>query len=449
MTQTTDTERPKLKRSLGTLDLLLYGIVFMSPIAGFAVYGFVQDSSGDMAVLSYLIGCIGMVLTGLSYAAMSRAAPGAGSVYNYAQKAFGPFLGFAAGWSILLDYVLLPSLMLLIAGLSMNAAIPAVPVAGWVMFFLVIATVTNLCGIKFTTRADMMIAGALMIAVTIFVIAAVIYLLSPSTPVSLSLSPLLPEGGVQMNLVVAGASVAILSFLGFDAISTLSEELKEGHSNAVGRATILCLVVMASIFIVESWLLSDLSKGLEDLSPDAAAFEIINARMPFVGLIVTLAVGLGTGFGSTIPPQAAVSRVLFAMARDRQLPGILSRVHSRFRSPYVAILFMAVIMAVLSLGFGAHLDTLLSLVNYGALMAFMFVNASVIMHYGIRGGSRQLVRHWILPGIGFLVVAYVFTGLSSQSLIMGTAWIVAGIAFYLVQRFMLGRTPVVGLDAAE
>lgn len=438
--------KQELRRTLRLIDLVLYGIVFMSPIAIFAVYGFVREASQGMVVLAYLIGCLAMILTGLSYAAMANAVPVAGSVYHYARSSMGQASGFIAGWAILLDYVLLPALMILLGGVVLNSAIPAVPVEAWVVIFLVISTTVNLLGIKITTRADMIIAAILVAVVALFVLSGLAVLYGGAGAGRLTLTPLLPPEGVSMSLAVAGASVAVLTFLGFDAISTLAEEVSGGDSRVVGRATIVCLLIMGGLYIAVGWLLTDLSAGMTIEDASAAAFKIVETRVPWLALPVTLAVGLGTGIGSSIPPQAAVSRVLYAMARDHQLPAPLALIHKRYQTPYVAVLFMAVVMAVIALGFVSHLDTLLSLVNFGALVAFLFVNAAVIVFYGVQRKSRQVVRHWLLPALGFCVIAYVLSGLSSSAVTLGIVWLAIGIAYYLVLRFVLGRSGDLALD---
>jgi len=439
--------KQELRRSLRPLDLVLYGIVFMSPIAGFTVFGFVHQAAHGAVALAYIVGCLAMILTGLSYAAMAQAVPVAGSAYHYARQSMGETCGFLAGWAILLDYILLPALMILLGGVVMNSAIAAVPVAAWVVIFLAIATTVNVLGLRVTTRADMTIAVLLISVVVVFIVAALLALHAGKGNGGITTTPLLPTDGLTLKFVISGASIAVLSFLGFDAISTLAEEVSGGDTRAVGRATLVCLAVMALIYISVSWLLADLSAGVPASEPGQTAFRIIQTQIPWLSLPVTLAVGLGTGIGSAIPPQAAVARVLFAMARDRQLPAVLASVHPKYRTPYVAVAFIAVVMAAVALGFVAHLDTLLSLCNFGALAAFLFVNASVIAYHRVRRGSPRWFRHVVLPSLGFAVIAYVLSGLSASAIELGFTWLAAGAAYYLLLRFVLHRSTGLSLDA--
>lgn len=441
--------KQELRRTLHLYDLVLYGIVMMSPIAVFAVYGSVQAAAGSGVVLAYGLGCIAMMLTALSYASMAKSVPVAGSVYHYARASMGQAFGFIAGWAILLDYILLPALMILLGGVVMNTAIPAIPVPGWVVIFLVISTGVNLLGIKMTTRADTTIAIILVAVVALFIVSGLLTLYGGAGAGQLTLNPIIPVEGFQLNLVVTGASVAVLTFLGFDAISTLAEEVTGGDTGAVGRATIFCLLVMGGLYIVVSWLLTDLGVGVTIASPDTASFDIVQTRLPWLFLPLTLAVGLGTGIGSAIPPQAAVSRVLYAMARDRMLPAPLAWISERYQTPWVSLILIAIVMATVALGFVDHLGLLFTLVNFGALVAFLFVNAAVIVFHGVKGKSRNWLRHWVLPALGFAVIAYVLSGLNLAAIELGLVWLAIGLAYYLVMRFAFGRSGELAIDTAS
>src|SRR5580658_5289575 len=129
--------REQLRRSLSTRDLIVYGMVFMVPIAPFGVFGFVWNDSKGMVPLAYLLGLIGMFFTALSYAAMSRAFPLAGSVYTYAQRGLHEIAGFFSGWLILLDYVLVPSLLYLFSAVALSPILPQMPEWTWLVGFIV------------------------------------------------------------------------------------------------------------------------------------------------------------------------------------------------------------------------------------------------------------------------------------------------------------------------
>src|SRR3954465_10917378 len=142
----------ELHRSLSFTDLLVYGLVFMVPIAPFGIFGSVFQASGGMVALAYAIGMVAMMFTALSYAQMSQAFPMAGSVYTDAGRGIAAPVGFMAGWMILLDYVLVPALLYLIAGAAMNSLVPSIPVWLWMIGFVVLNTALNYMGIEMTAH---------------------------------------------------------------------------------------------------------------------------------------------------------------------------------------------------------------------------------------------------------------------------------------------------------
>ncbi|MGH8118844.1 MAG: APC family permease, partial [Rhodanobacteraceae bacterium] len=131
-----DTEsRPRLNRALGLRHLVVYGMIFMVPIAPMALYGFVAQESHGMVPLVYLIGVVAMLFTALSYKRLSGVFPVAGSVYSYVQRGWHPYLGFLAGWMILADYLLVPALLYAFSATWLRGLLPAVPAWPWVLAF--------------------------------------------------------------------------------------------------------------------------------------------------------------------------------------------------------------------------------------------------------------------------------------------------------------------------
>src|SRR5436190_19684348 len=135
--------RQQLKRSLSLTDLLVYGLVFIVPIAPFAIFGVVFNAARGMVPLTYVIGLVAMVFTALSYREMSGAFPVAGSVYAYAGRGIHPAAGFLAGWAILLDYLLIPTLCYVAGAAAMAAVLPSIPQSAWVVAFVVFNTAVN------------------------------------------------------------------------------------------------------------------------------------------------------------------------------------------------------------------------------------------------------------------------------------------------------------------
>jgi len=431
--------REQLRRVLTIGDLIIYGLIFMVPIAPFSLYGFVWNDAKGMVPLAYLIGLIGMFFTATSYASMSRAFPVAGSVYSYAQRGLSEIAGFFAGWLILLDYILIPALLYIFSAIALQPIFPHVPEWLWLIGFVSFNVVVNLIGIEFTARANRYLLAIELIVLALFVVLGLIALYSGYGAGRLTLRPVYDPGVFSIATVAGATSIAVLSFLGFDGISTLSEE-NSGDRKSVGRATVLSLLLVGVLFMLQTWIATDLSNGMRFSSPGTAFYEIARlAGGVWLEWIVLGAVALASGIANAMAAQAATSRILFAMARDRKLPAVLAKIHPRFQTPYVSTLLVALISLLVGLFFSSRVDDLSRIVNFGALTGFLLLHLSVINHFTIRQRSRAWLRHLVSPAIGFLVIAYVLYEMDNSAKIMGACWIAIGIVYYLVLIFVLKR----------
>ena len=445
----------ELKRSLSFTDLLVYGLIFMVPIAPFGIFGGVFQASGGMVALAYVIGMVAMVFTALSYAEMSRAFPMAGSVYTYAGRGLHPAAGFLAGWLILLDYVLVPALLYIIAALAMHSFVASVPVWGWVVLFIVVNTVVNFFGIEMTARVNRIMLVAELVVLAIFLVIGVAALLSGKGQ-GFSFDPIYNSDTFSLSLVFSAVSVAVLSFLGFDGISTLAEENRDG-ARQVGRATIAALALAGTLFIVQTWVASLLVENPQQLidkgDPEGTAFydaaEVAAGHWLFV--LTAVATAIAWGFANALVAQAATSRLLFSMARDRQLPRVLAKVHPTHQVPENATFLVAAVSLAVGLYMANRDDgiTVLStLVNFGALTAFLLLHASVVTHHVARNGSRDVLRHIVSPVLGFLIIGYVIVRADVAAQRLGLSWLAVGVVI-LVFFYATGRRPeLAGLTAA-
>jgi putrescine importer len=212
-----------LKRVLGVPSLVLFGMVYMVPLTVFTTYGIVTELTGGRVPVAYLVTLVAMVFTARSYARMSAAYPVAGSAYAYTQKSFGAPVGFLAGWSLLLDYLFLPMLNYLVIGIYLGAAIPSVPAWVFILGSIVLVTALNIVGIVSVARANFLLLALQAVFIVVFVAMAVVTI-SGAGSVNL-LAPFTGDGTVDgATPIFAGAAILCLSFLGFDAVSTLSEE---------------------------------------------------------------------------------------------------------------------------------------------------------------------------------------------------------------------------------
>ena len=441
----------ELHRSLSFTDLLVYGLVFMVPIAPFGIFGSVYQGSGGMVALAYAIGMVAMMFTALSYSQMSQAFPMAGSVYTYAGRGIAAPVGFLSGWMILLDYILIPSLLYLIAGIAMNTLVPAVPVWIWIVVFVVLNTLVNYAGIELTAKVNKVMLVAELIVLAIFIVIGIVAL-AQGKGRGFDFTPIYNADTFSLPLVFGAVSIAVLSFLGFDGISTLAEESRES-SKAIGRSMIAALLLAGVLFIVQTWvaalLVPDPAGLIADGDPGGTAFYDAAdvAAGAWLAKLTALATAIAWGFANSLVAQAATSRLLYAMARDRQLPSFLAKIHPTKGVPVNATLLVAVVSLVVGLGMAARDDgitVLGTLVNFGALTAFLVLNVSVVWHYVVRQGSRDYLRHLVVPVVGFAILAFVVVNANVAAQELGFIWLAVGVVI-LAFLLLTGRKPELSL----
>ena len=437
--------KEQLDRALGLRDLLVYGMIFMVPIAPFGVFGFVWKEAAAMVPLAYLVGLVGMFFTALSYASMSAAFPLAGSVYTYAQRGLHEIAGFFSGWLILMDYLLVPALLYLLSAVALRPILPMVPDWLWLTGFVGFNAIVNLIGIQFTARLNAWMLLFELVTLALFVVQGALALHDGRGAGALTWKPVYDPHGFSLNVIAGATSIAVLSFLGSDGISTLSEESRGGRE-AVGRATLLALLLVGALFIVQTWIATDLARGMHFASDETAFYEISElAGGPHLRLLTIIATVLASAIANAMAAQAAVARILFAMARDGKLPAVLARIHPRFKTPYWSTLFVAAVSLGVGVVFATRIDDLARIVNFGALSGFLLLHLSVINHYMLRRRSRDWLRHLVCPLAGLLVIAYVLYGMDYSAKIFGACWIGIGIVYYVVLSLCLKRNPALGV----
>ena len=428
----------ELRRSVSTFDLLVYGLVFMVPIAPWAIFGTVYNSASGMVPLVYVIGLIAMIFTALAYAQMAKSFPLAGSVFSYVGRGIHPAAGFFAGWAILLDYLLVPTLLYVFAAESMVGLFPDTPRWLWAIVFVVVNTIINLLGIGSLKLANRVFLAIELVFVVIFIVIAVRAINGQSLPnVGWSTLPIWNPDTVTAPLLATALSIAVLSFLGFDGISTLAEE-STGHKNPAGRAMIIALFVVAALFVSQTWLASLLAGGREAFGDDEvgnAFFTLVQAASNTGWMNAFFAVNvMAVGFANAMAAQAATSRLLFSMSRDGQLPSFLSKISKR-KVPMAALLFVSAISLVLVLFFVGQLALISSLVNFGALFGFCLLHLSVIWYYVVKQKSKNYLLHLVVPILGFVIIAYVLFNADSLAKIGGLVWLVLGAIVFAINVF--------------
>ena len=422
--------RQELKRSLSLFDLTVYGLVFINPIAPVAVFGFVFNASHGMVPLVYIVGLVAMLFTAWSYMSMSQAFPVAGSVYTYAAHSLGAPAGFFAGWAILLDYLLMPALFYVAGAIALHSALPAIPQWIWVAAQILFATMVNYFGIETTARANAVLFVIAMAILITFIGIAIFAVANHTGGAQFSGQPFFNGADFTPGLIFNALSLAVLSFLGFDAISTLSEESRSG-SRAVARATMLSLCIAAGLFVLQTWLTSLFVTGQSSFAPGARANEAFYDVAAVIGgywlkFLIAVPATLFCNIGGALSAQAATARLIYGMARDGRLPRVLAHVGRKRQVPERAILLVATVTLMIGLGSGGNLELLTSMVSIGALLGFLALHASVIGHFAWRRKSHDWLRHWIAPAIGFVIIAYVLWNAEANAKIAGAIWLLAG-----------------------
>lgn len=420
----------ELKRSLSLQQLLIYGMVMMAPLAPWQVYGIVAQSSFGMVPLVYFIGMVLMFFTACSYAQFSKEFPYAGSIYSYVSKGFNPHIGFVAGWTLLSDYILCPALLYLFAGLWMSGITPNIPPFVWTLVFLVFNTFVNIKGIEVNAKVNQILFWIQIVSLIAFIGSGVTFVfLDGHGTGGLSIIPLFQSEHVNLGFLATSASIVVLGFIGFDGISTLAEEAKNPQKT-VGKATVLSLVITGLIFLLQSYVAALVHPNFSNLNPDMAFFDIAKEAAGSVFYVVMVIVNvLAVGVAVTLNVQSSVSRILFSMSRDRLLPGasFLSKIHPKYKTPVNAILFSSLVALIVTSSLS--LETILLIINFGAVTSFMVLNLTLIIYFFFKKKKRDvkgMIIYLLFPLIGFSVCAFVWTGFGKATYIAGFSWIFVG-----------------------
>jgi amino acid transporter len=410
---------------LGFWDLVIYGMTYVSPIGPWSTWGYASALSGGAAPAAYGLGALALLFTALSYAQMSVAVPEGGSAYAYAGAAMGRVAGFMAGWMILLDYLLLPALMYVFFALSMTSLLPAVPSWVWILTAAGYNLGVNLIGIRTSARLNM----ATLLVQFLMLVAVIGVVLHAATQghVPLFTSNAWWGPSTSVPTLFSATSLCVMAYLGFDAVTTLTTEVRPHQRHLVGRALLLCLMLIGALAVLQVWIYSDLARGMTFADPATATFELVAEKFdPTFAGVLTWATSLIVALSITPTMVTGVSRVLHAMARQGELPALLGRTHPTRAVPHMAILASGALSIGVALVFASSFDTLTSLVNFGAICAFISVNASVIVHFSVNQRSRHWALHRVVPIVGILLLLAVLSQMPALSLAVGLIWMGLG-----------------------
>nr|WP_243752100.1 APC family permease [Leucobacter weissii] len=430
--------------------MVLFGLAYLTPLIVLGIFGVIASETGGASASAYLIALIAMLFTANSYGRMARAYPVAGSAYTYVRRTIDGRVGFMVGWAILLDYLFLPMVIWLIGGSYLQAQFPGIPMPVWILGFILITSALNIIGIKVADRTNLVLMTFQILVIAFFVALSIAQVVRADGAGGLiSASPFV---GIDAGFagIAGGAAIAAYSFLGFDAVTTLTEETVEPRKT-VPKAIMLVALIGGGIFVVVSYATQLVHPGGVFENSDAAAFEIAVAIGGNLFGAVFLAALVIAQFTSGLAAQAAGSRLLYAMGRDGVLPRrFFGAVNPRFRTPVLSILAIALVGLIATF---MDVATSTSFINFGAFIAFIMVNLSVVVHWAKarrRGESLHPVPYLVFPVIGMIVIAVLLVQLDLNAITLGSVWLLLGLlVLAITTRGFRRQPPELAVDEAE
>ncbi len=418
---------PRLRRTLTLWDLILYGVIVIQPVAPMSVFGVLSDRGRGHVVTTILIAMVAMLFTAISYGKMARAYPSAGSAFTYVGQEINPALGYVTGWSMVMDYMLNPMICIIWCSQQAHVFAPGIPYWGWAVFFALVFTGLNIQGVKTSARVNSGLAAGMGVVIAIFFVTAARYIFGhPHNGGGFFTRPFYDPQLFDARAVLGGTSIAVLTYIGFDGISTLSEEAENPRRNILLATVLTCLVIgiLSAFQVYAAQLIWPASEPFPNTD---TAFTFVAGRAwgpMFAILGFTLLVA---NFGSGMGAQLGAARLLYGMGRSKALPqSFFGAVDAKKHVPRNNVVFVGAIALagafVISYGLGAEM------LNFGALIAFMGVNLAAFMRYFVRDEKKN-IANFVFPLAGFFICLLLWLNLSRPAKIVGAIWMAAGILF--------------------
>lgn len=430
---------PQLDRALGLWNLIIIGMVIIQPTAPMGIYGVISNKAAGHVVTTILIAMLAMLLTAVSYGKMAAAYPSAGSAYTYVGKEMHPMLGYITGWSMVMDYILNPLICIAFCAKAAMNILPGLSYYTWITVFAIAFTWANLRGVKTSARINESLCIVMTIVVAIFLVAVARFIWNlHSHSAGYFTRPFYDPGTFSSSRIFAGTSVAVLTYIGFDGISTLSEEVENPRRNIPLATVLVCLItgLLSGLEVYAAQLVwgSRLFPSGQIESAFSMIARQVGGALLFQTINFTLLVA---NAGSALGAQLAASRLLYGMGRGDALPkSFFGFIDPKRRVPRNNILVVGVFALIgaglleffaARLGGGAY-EIGAQAVNFGAFIAFMGVNASAFIHYGLHAEKRTILSS-VLPVLGFLICGFIWLNLSHTALILGGAWMLIGVLY--------------------
>jgi putrescine importer len=423
-------------KKMSLWQVVILGVAYMTPMVVFDTFGIVSGITDGRVPLAYIFALVAMLLTAFSYARFSRQTEKPGSAYTYTAESCGAKAGFFVGWCSLLDYILLPLVNALLAGIYLEAVIPSVPYWMWVTLFAGLVTLINCFRINFLANLSLVFVIAPLLLMVLF-----IYLVIRGVGEGqgyehvLTLAPLF-NGDSSILPLIAGASILCFSFLGFDAVTTMSHETRD-PKRTIPRAVMLTTLAGGIIFLTASWFIQlYFPSNVRFNNPDEALPEIVLYVGGALFQSVFLCAQIMNTFASGLATHASASRLIHIMGKD----GIFHKetfgqVHSKLGTPLYAVLLVGLISLT---AIALDLATVVSMISFGALIAFTAVNFSVFVKFYVRDQQRQGMKNiflnLILPFISVGVIMCLWFNLERSALLFGCGWLSVGIVIFLYKK---------------
>jgi putrescine importer len=417
-----------LRRTLGLWDLILYGIIIIQPVAPMPSFGVVSNAARGHVVTAILIAMVAMLFTAISYGRMARVYPSAGSAFTYVGRELHPALGYITGWSMAMDYILNPLICTIWCSKAAQNFFPQMPYFLWAIFFALLFTWLNLRGVETSARINAILAAGMGIVIVIFVFEAVRYIfhLRPFGP-GFFTHPFYDPQTFSSSALFHGTSIAVLTYIGFDGISTLSEEVKNPRRNVL-LATVLVCLITGALASVEVYLAQLIWPASQPFPDETTAFVHISGRVGGIFLfgLVNLTL-LVANMGSGMTSQLGAARLLYGMGRSNALPRkFFGAIEPKNHVPRNNVLLVGAL--ALAGAFAMNYDLGAEMLNFGALIAFMGVNAAAFARYYLREEKKRWTN-FVPPVFGFFICLFIWLNLGWPAKLAGGIWMLAGIVY--------------------
>lgn len=431
-------QREGLRRRLGPLDLVFLGVGAIIGTGIFVLTGVAAARyAGPGVVLSFVLAGVASALAALVYAELASMVPVAGSAYTYSYASLGEVVAWIIGWDLILEYTVAAGAvaigwagylasLLQAAGLAVPQWLAAPPGAGGFINLLALPVVLAVAAFLTYGTRESATANTAVVLVKLAVIGVFLFLGLKRIDPGLW-RPLLPYG---VGGVMTGASIVFFAYIGFDAVSTAAEEVKNPRRD-LPRGILGALALSTALYVAVAAVLTGLVSYRELNVPSPLAYALVRHGLPWASALVS--VGALAGLTSVILVDIfGQTRVFFAMARDGLLPHWLARLHPRYRTPALTTWLTAAavfgIAAFLPIGFVAEMA------NIGTLAAFVLVSLGVIILRQLKPDQPRPFKVPFYPWTPLLSLVfslYLMLNLPALTWVRFAVWLVVGLIIYL------------------